>query len=246
MLRALLIDDEPPACDILRALLAEHANICVAGEAGTLAEAIARLAAADYDVVFLDIQLRGGTGFDLVPHVRTGARIIFVTAYDTHALRAFEVNALDYLLKPVAPERLSRALDRLAGPAPAPAGAPPLLKEDDRLLLKLSAGNERFVGLAGIRLIASCENYSEITLGDGDHFLVRKTMKAWEDQLPPGRFVRVHRKAIVNLAHVVRLERETGSVPRLHVAGVAEAITVSPRYLAELREGLASLGGEAR
>lgn len=246
MLRTLLIDDEPPACDILRALLAEHANISVVGEAGTLAEATARLAVADYDLVFLDIQLRGGTGLDLVPHVRAGARIVFVTAYDAYALRAFEVNALDYLLKPVAPERLARAITRLVTPVLIASSPPPLLQGDDRLLLKLNAGNERFVGLAEIRLIASCENYSEITLGDGEHFLVRKTMKAWEDQLPSGRFVRVHRTAIVSLDHVTRLERETGSNSRLHLAGVAGSITVSHRYLAELRVALAGRNHETR
>jgi len=248
MLRALLIDDEPLACDILRALLAEHTAFAVVGEAGTVDEAVARLAVGDYDLVFLDIQLRGGNGFDLVPHVRVGARIIFVTAYDAYALRAFEVNALDYLLKPIAPERLTRALgrlDALPGAEPEPAAAPAsiaLLTADDRLLLKLGAGNERFVRLADIRLIASCENYSEITLGDGAHFLVRKTMKAWEDQLPPGRFVRVHRTAIINLDHVVQLERETNSVSLLHLAGVDRPITVSHRYLEDLRESIASRG----
>lgn len=243
-LRALLIDDEPPACDILRALLADHPDVAVVGEAGTIAEAHARLAINDYDLVFLDIQLRGGNGFDLVPYVRAGARIIFVTAYEAHALRAFEVNALDYLLKPVAPERLARALERVAAPASddAPLTAP--LTTDDRLLLKLSAGNERFVSLVEIRLIASCENYSEITLGNGVHFLVRKTMKAWEDELPSGNFVRVHRTAIVNLAHVVRLERETDSVSLLHLDGVVEPAAVSHRYLAGLRESLAAQGKE--
>ena len=242
MLRALLIDDEPPACDILRALLADYPDISVMGEAGTITEAVARLALADYDLVFLDIQLRGGNGFDLVPHVRPGAKIIFVTAYDAHALRAFEVNALDYLLKPVAPERLALGLKRLAAPLPDRATPAAALTVEDRVLLKLGAGNECFVSLAEIRLIASCENYSEITLGGGNHFLVRKTMKAWADQLPSGRFVRVHRTAIVNLAHIVRLERETDSVSRLHLDGVAEPITVSFRYLAALRESMATLG----
>ncbi len=240
MIRALLIDDEPPARDILRALLAEHPSISIIGESGTLATARDQLASADYDLVFLDVQLRGGTGFDLVPHVRPGARIIFVTAYDAHALRAFEVNALDYLLKPIAPERLTKALARLDVTASPPPPALPL-EHDDRLLLHLGAGNERFVRLADIRLVVSCENYSEVTLASGEHFLVRKTMKAWEEQLPPSRFVRVHRTTLVNLAHVVRLERETDATSRLHLADVVAPVAVSYRFLPALREKLAAL-----
>src|SRR5687768_13743068 len=98
MPRALIIDDEPLACLDLRVRLMAHPEIVVTGEAGTLAEGRTALARDTYDVVFLDVQLRGGTGFDLVPYVRPNARIVFVTGYDRFALRAFEVNALDYLL----------------------------------------------------------------------------------------------------------------------------------------------------
>jgi two-component system, LytTR family, response regulator len=235
MLRAILIDDEPPARDILRALLAAHPDVVVMAEAGTLASAREALARDDYDLVFLDIQLRGGTGFDLVPHVRTGAKIIFVTAFDSHALRAFEVNALDYLLKPVAPQRLARALARLTQ-SPEPSALP--LTPDDRVLLKLGSGQERFVLLTDIRLLASCENYSEVTLSGSEHFLVRKTMKAWETALPSSHFLRVHRTAIVNVSHITRIERVTESTSRVHLDGVADPVTVSYRYLPTLREAL--------
>jgi two-component system, LytTR family, response regulator len=235
MLRAILIDDEPPARDILRALLAAHPDVVVMAEAGTLASAREALARDDYDLVFLDIQLRGGTGFDLVPHVRTGAKIVFVTAFDSHALRAFEVNALDYLLKPVAPQRLARALARLTQ-SPEPSALP--LTPDDRVLLKLGSGQERFVLITDIRLLASCENYSEVTLSGGEHFLVRKTMKAWETALPSSHFLRVHRTAIVNVAHITRIERVTESTSRVHLDGVADPVTVSYRYLPTLREAL--------
>ncbi len=236
MPRAILIDDEPPARDILRALLAAHPDVVVTAEAGTLASAREALGRNDYDLVFLDIQLRGGTGFDLVDHVRPGAKIIFVTAFDVHALRAFEVNALDYLLKPVAPQRLAQALARLEQP-PAAAALP--LSSDDRVLLKLGSGQERFVLLADIRLLASCENYSEVTLAGGEHCLVRKTMKAWETALPSSHFLRVHRTAIVNVAHVTRIERLTEASSHVHLNGVAAPVTASYRYLPALREQLA-------
>jgi len=244
VIRALLIDDEPPACEALRALLAEHPVITVVGEAGTMAEARARLAAADYDLVFLDIQLRGGSGFDLVPAVRPGARIIFVTAYDGHAVRAFEVNALDYLVKPAAPGRLAVALARLAAPAtdaPLPASRPLLL--GDRVLVKLGAGTERFVLLADIRFVASVENYSELALGAaGERLLVRRTLKAWADTLPPAHFVRVHRQLIVNVAHVRRVERASDRTSLLHLDGVGDPVAASYRYAGALRAALAATG----
>lgn len=240
MNRALLIDDEPPACAALRAMLAEHPQVTVVGEAGTMDEARARLAQADYDLVFLDIQLRGGTGFDLVPHVRPGARIIFVTAYDAHALRAFEVNAVDYLMKPVAPDRLARTLQRLEpghSGAPFPGVRP--LGLDDRVLLKLGAGTERFVRLGDIRYVSSSENYSEIAVGTaGERVLTRKTMKAWEEILPAEIFVRVHRQMIVNTQHVLRLDRASEATSRLYLDAVPEPVTASYRYLAALRERL--------
>jgi len=241
-MRALIIDDEPPACDILRALLADHPAVSVVGEAGTVSAARARLAQPDYDLVFLDVQLRGGTGFDLVPHVRPGACIIFVTAYDGHALRAFEVNALDYLVKPVAPERLANALARLHAPTTATPFPPsrPLLMSD-RVLVKLGVGSERFVDLAEIRFVASNENYSQIAVGAaGEHLLVRRTMKAWEDILPPEHFVRVHRQMIVNTAHVRRVDRASEATSLLHLDGVRDPVPASYRYAGALRAALSA------
>src|SRR5690349_1361123 len=117
MYRALIIDDELAAREELRSLLAEHPAVVITGEAGTMNNARALLAAGDYDLVFLDIQLLGGLGFDLVPHVREQAKIVFVSAHDGYAIRAFEVNALDYLLKPATPARLAATLRRLDGEA---------------------------------------------------------------------------------------------------------------------------------
>ncbi len=115
-LKALLVDDEPFVREDLRQMLLAHKSIEVICEAGTIAQAKKQLAAGRPDVVFLDIQLRGGTGFDLVPLIHKTTKIIFITAYDEYAVRAFEVNALDYILKPVTPERLAESISRLHSP----------------------------------------------------------------------------------------------------------------------------------
>jgi len=243
MIRALLIDDEPPACEILRTLLAEHPSIAVTGEAGTLATARARLEAGDYDLVFLDIQLRGGNGFDLVPSIRPGARIIFVTAYDAHALRAFEVNALDYLLKPVAPERLAAALQRITAPASLPSEPPvanataPSCVDSDRVYLK-SERHARFVPLAELSAIVACDNYTEVHVADGSHFLVRRSLKAWEAVLPAASFLRVHRQILINLAQVERIDAPDADTPSLHLRGLRQPVACSHRLSPELRRRL--------
>ncbi len=244
-MRALIIDDEAPARAALRGLLRAHPEIALAGEADTMKCAAERLGRGDYDVVFLDVQLRGGTGFDLVPLVRPEARIVFVTASDRHAVRAFEVNALDYLIKPVRPARLAAAIARAAAPAAEPSspGAPaPALAPDDSVYLRMGNGTSRFVALTEIAAIAANENYSEAHLGDGSRLLVRRTMKSWEDALPPSRFVRVHRATIINLARYRGADRRSYETTLLHLDGLAEPVRASFRFLPELRTRLAALG----
>lgn len=243
-MRALIIDDEAPARAALRGLLRERADVALAGEADSIEEGARRLSGDDYNLVFLDVQLRGGTGFDLVPFVRPDARIVFITASDQHAVRAFEVNALDYLIKPVRAQRLDDALRRLSRPpfeaTATPAAAALTLR--DSLYLRIGNGTSRFVTLADLALIASNENYSEAHLGDGTRLLVRRTMKAWEDALPSTHFVRVHRTAIVNLARYRGADRQSYETTLLHLDGLAEPVRASFRYLPELRERLAALG----
>ncbi len=245
-LRALLIDDEPPARADLRERLAAHANVVLMGEAGTLARARTLLARDDYDLVFLDIQLRGGSGFDLLPQVRAAARVIFVTAFDQHALRAFQVNALDYLLKPVAPARLAASLRRLdqfrASTAPFAGTA---LTPDDQILLKTDPA-PRFVRVADICAIRADENYTEISLVGGARHLVRRTLASWEEQLPGTMFARAHRHALVNVAHIERTAPAGDETAWLHLTGLAGPMAASRRQWPALRLKLAAFRAAAK
>jgi len=239
MLRALLIDDEPPARADLRERLAAHLEVLVVGEAGTLTRARALLARDDYDLVFLDIQLRGGSGFDLIPYVRAEARVIFVTAFDQHALRAFQVNALDYLLKPVAPERLATSLQRLGHAVASTASfAVSSLTPDDQILLKTDLA-PRFVLVGDISAILAEENYTDVVLAGGAHHLVRRTLAAWEAQLPTADFARAHRHALVNVAHIVRATPAGEDGAQLHLAGLGAPISASRRQWPALKLKLA-------
>lgn len=249
--RALLIDDEPLARLELRRLLKAHPQVTIVAEASTLQEARHTLGRPGYDLVFLDVQLRGGTGFDLLDYIAPGAQLVFVTAFDRYAVRAFEVNALDYLLKPVTPGRLATALQRLtdhrAAPvAPATSGSnspfgTARLAMDDRAFIK-TGGTTRFVPVAEIGVIKSCENYTELFLADGQRLLVLRPLKAWEETLPESHFLRVHRQALVNLVHVKRITR-TGEDDVLFELTVPLApVPASRRQVAELKHRFSAAG----
>ena len=242
MLRTLLIDDEPAALAALRTLLAEQSvvPVVILGEAATLTTARSLLTRDDYDVVFLDIQLRGGSGFDLVPSVRPAARIIFVTAHDEFSLRAFEVNALDYLIKPVAPERLARTLARLSAPAPQQPPPPATFKLDDPVYVETD-GAACFVQLRQIAAILSGDNYTELRLTNGRHLLVRRPLAAWEATLPGTLIARAHRQALVNLTVIERAEALPDERGELHLAGWSEPVIASRRQWPALRSRLAEL-----
>ncbi len=238
--RALLIDDEPAARAALRALLAAHPMIALVGEAATLATARDLLARGVYDLVFLDIQLRGGTGFELVPHVRPGARLVFVTAYDEFAVRAFEINALDYLIKPVEPRRLAATLGRLAAGSAGGAGPlpPAAFKPEDPVYVETD-GTACFVPLHQIVAILSGDNYTELRLANGRHLLVRRPLAAWETTLPSDLMVRAHRQALVNLMAVERADALPDERGELHLTGWTEPLIASRRLWPALRARLA-------
>jgi len=248
--QALIIDDEPLARMELRRLLQAHPGVAVAGEAGTVTDARARLSRPDYDIVFLDVQLRGGSGFDLLDSVRPGAQVIFVTAYDRFALRAFEVNALDYLLKPVAAARLEASLQRLAEervapPAePAPVAAPAQrLTAEDRVYVRTGSAT-RFVPVSAICAVRSCENYTELVLVGGESVLVLRTLKSWEELLPESLFVRIHRQALVNLARVRKIERKGEEEVLFQLDAPVPPLAASRRMVAELRHKFSAAGRE--
>lgn len=248
MLRALIIEDEPAARADLRALLAAHPQVTVVGEAETVDTARARLAAGGYDLVFLDVNLIGGNGFDLLPFVPDTARVVFATAYEHHAIRAFEVNALDYLLKPIAPARLAECLRRhRAAPAAidraaTDPAAPPRLRGDDQVFLKTGVLTGRFARVSDIGVISSSSNYTEVALAGGQVLLVRRTLKEWEALLPAEDFVRAHRTVIVNTVRVVSLRRASVAVTHVQLEGLPGVTKISFRYLGGVRQRLVARG----
>ncbi|HEU5041467.1 MAG TPA: LytTR family DNA-binding domain-containing protein [Gemmatimonadales bacterium] len=252
-LRVLLVDDEPLVREGLRDFLGEEPGLCVAGECSNGAEALQFLAAHEVDVVFLDVQMPelDGLGVASVLVREGGPAIVFVTAFSEHAIRAFELNAIDYLLKPFDRERFHAAVNRirtrlgsgsqeeLARRLAAVLGE---LQRGrgyaDRVVVK-SEGRIRFVAVEELDWVEAADNYVRLHAGNQRH-LVRETIRSVEARLDPARFARIHRSAIVNLSKIRELQPTfNGEYAVLLTSGAR--LTLSRTYRDAVR---ARLGGE--
>ena len=207
-MKALIIDDERLARNELRRLLAAHADIAIAGEAVDVPDALEKIAALKPDLLFLDVQMPGADGFSLLEQLEPPLpAVIFTTAYDEFAVKAFEFNALDYLLKPVDPNRLVAALEKLRGRSAAgeSAAAPShRLTPEDKVFVR---EGERcwFVPVKNIRLLESEGNYTRLHFDDQKPQLFR-SLTAMEERLDARHFFRANRKQVINLAWVEGIE----------------------------------------
>jgi len=225
-IRALIVDDEAPARGELRYLLAAHPELEIVGEAATAAEALTLAQNVRYDVIFLDVEMPGMTGLEvarLVLDRRERPAVVFVTAHERYAADAFAVEAFDYVVKPVEPERLARVVSRLAQARRAeqpPVGAKALLDYDD------------------VHWIEADGDYSRVHTYDRS-YLATSSLRELEELLPSGRFARIHRSHVVNLAKVAAVRR--AGPDRLRLALDDEQRTeldVARRQTRALRERL--------
>lgn len=229
-----IVDDEPLARQRLRELLESFPAIRIAGEAGRLGDAKRLVGRLEPDVVFLDIQLFGKSGFDLLDDLPEHTRVIFVTAYDEYAIRAFEVNALDYLMKPIDPVRLAQAVRRLHQASTKPDAGDCRMTETDRILLQ--AGRTRwFEPVPAICSIQADGDYTELVTTRGGKALFRRTMKEWMSLLPEHLFLRAHRNRIINVRCIERMERIGEDRMAVWLRGCnTQPLEVSRRRLPEL------------
>lgn len=247
-LRAILVDDEPLARIHLTSRLKAHPEIEIVGEAEDVPSAFALVKSARPDVIFLDIQMPKKNGFALLP--KLGAidphpAVVFVTAFDEYAIRAFEANALDYLTKPVSPERLAKTISRLVkseahSPLPSSKTSERLGMED--LVLLRDASLSMMVKVREISAIASDGDYTRIRLpdeaGKEGGLLMKQTLATWENQLPEEPFTKVSRSLLVNTKAVSRLVKKDPASWELHLEGITAPILLSNLESKRLREVL--------
>ncbi len=265
-INALIVDDERLARLELRQALSEFSDrVSVIGEASSKREAVDFITSPPNgvrpEVIFLDINMPQGSGFDVLEEIdyegSTPVQIVFVTAYDEYAVRAFAVNALDYLLKPIDPDRLERTIERLwkvlgkegraatyipqEEPAQqeSPQAAPSLTLED---YIFVTLGKQRrFVPVPEIVCITANDNYSEIWLPDGKRAMMLRTMNEWEAILPGSDFLRIHRGTIINRSYLDAsrpFEPTGGSAAFVYLRDIDEPFAISRRSFAKFKEQL--------
>lgn len=238
MHRAIIIDDERLARNELKKLLMEFPDVEVIDEAANAAEGIEKIDALSPDLIFLDIQMPGKTGFDMLTELDKAPHVIFTTAYDEYALKAFDVNALDYLMKPIEPKRLADALQKLQLAEEKEMAANQafnrgMLTENDQVFVK---DGERcwFVKLSEVRLFESVGNYAKVFFA-GNKPLILKSLNALEERLDEKIFFRANRKHIVNMRMIEKIEPYFNGGLLLELRG-SEKVEVSRRQAVKFKE----------
>jgi len=234
-MKALIVDDERLARKELMKLLEEHPSIEIAGEAANADEAEKMIEELNPDLLFLDIQMPGKTGFQLLESLDSAPLVVFTTAYDEFALKAFEVNALDYLLKPITAERLSEAVHKILEKERIKAGRARdgKLGLEDQVFVK---DGERcwFVSLANIRLFESDGNYIKVYF-DTNRPMIHKSLNALDEKLDERAFFRASRKHIVNLSWVEGIEPWFNGGLMVKLKG-GDKVEVSRRQAAKFKD----------
>ena len=241
-MKAIIIDDERLARTELRKLLQDFPEIEIVDEASNAEEGIQKIENHNPDLIFLDIQMPGKTEFDMLSEMDHSPQVIFTTAYDEYALKAFEVNALDYLLKPVEPRRLADAVEKLKRSTQNGSAdkiinhhsePTSILSENDQVFVK---DGERcwFVKLSEVRLFESVGNYAKVFFGNNKP-LILKSLNALEERLDDKVFFRANRKHIVNLRMIDKIEPYFNGGLLLELKG-GEKIEVSRRQTVKFKE----------
>ena len=225
-MRAILVDDERLARKRLAELLARHPEVRIVGEANSVGAARDLIEKVRPNLIFLDIQMPHADGFELIPTLPIEAAVVFVTAYDQHALRAFDAAALDYLLKPVSAERLAEAIRRLRI----------RLKTDAREVLVGDSRNWTRIPLRDIAVIQAEGAYTRVLRGATESHLVRRTMAEWLDLLPADDFIRASRSLLVNRSQIAGLRSRSRDDGELLIRNRTLPIPLGRTALRALRE----------
>lgn len=228
-----IVDDESSSIDSLKSLIEEnYPEVIVAFIAKTLEETRIMLGNEKIDILFLDVQLGDGTGFDLLPELDDKIRVVFATGYDQYAVRAFEVNALDYILKPIQLDRLERVMQMYSDEEKRNRTLPPIRSDDDILLQ--DNGVADLVPIKSIQYIESDKDYTKVYTKKRNWF-IRKSLNHWEETLPATMFLRIHRSIVVNMEHVETVQKTTTGCFQVSLNNLNKTLTSSRRYANRLK-----------
>ena len=243
MIRVVIVDDQAIERFNMKVLFRHCSNVEVVGECDSIAVAAELINQSKPDAVFLDIEMGYSTGFDLLPMLHVETHIVFVTLHNKYALRAFEVNALDYLLKPVNLERLQTTLNRIGKRIERVLRSQGATRftERDLILLK-DKHRQELIPVDQIVAISSDGDYSHVYTFDGDAYHMLRRMKAWQERLPETTFRSVDRTLIVNIRHLKKVMRISPVRSSVTFRGVDHPLEVGRRATAALKQIMKSLG----
>ena len=233
---SIIIDDERLSRLNLKKDLEKFPEINIIGEASGIFTAKSLIEQTNPDLLFLDIQLEDGNGFDLLNQINYAGKVIFITAYDEYALRAFEINAVDYLLKPISMKRLKGAIERVltSGEQQSEVSVHKLNYTDRLMVMHKQSVN--FIKIDSIVSVTASREYTYIHTLDGRGYLTSKSIGEWESRMPEEHFCRIHRSAIINFNFIKKIEHNLSGSAEVFIQGLSEPLSISRNYFRKIKE----------
>ncbi len=242
LIKTIIVEDDPISLKLLKEFLKRYDFINVVGEATTFADAQKILKTQpEFELLITDIDLQGANALDLIKYIKPNTQILFTTSFAEFAVKAFEYNTVDYILKPISMERLEKAMKRIKILGPDNDSD---VINDEHHESKLSYNNMilmnindemRFIKVKDINYVQAKGNYANVGLIDGTEFTAYGLIKVWEDKLPAEHFIRIHRSTMVNLNNVQKIEKGTYDTGTLHLKGAKAPFEISRNYFSLLK-----------
>jgi two-component system, LytTR family, response regulator len=239
-IRSVVVDEVAKMRATLKNLLNDFSTIEIVGEAADYESAKELINSTKPDLVFLDINLSGFTSIELLDEITCKPKVIFITSRKEFAIQAFEINAVDYILKPVSSDRLKNAIDRVTEfkkNAKAMSNSDPAerFKPDQIILLNFDS-KLTFIKIQDINYIEAFGNYTKIYMNDGKLSITYNSIKNWDNRLPSDVFIQIHRSSIVNLLNVAKIEKWTNDTGRLFLKGIEIPFEISRSYFFQIKK----------
>lgn len=239
VIKSVIIDDVESMRMVLKKLLSNFDKIQIIGEAATFEDAEDLINEEQPDLLFLDIDLNGLTSLDLLNKLSYNPMIIFITSHSDFAIKAFELNAVDYLLKPISLDRLTRAIEKVSNKweeTDSWTEEPNSRFGPDHIILLGFDNKLSFIRVNEINYIEAYGNYTKVYLSDGRLSVTYNSIKNWEARLPEELFIQIHRSSIINLQNVTRIEKWANDTGRLFMKGIDKPFEVSRNYFFQIKK----------
>jgi two-component system LytT family response regulator len=239
-IRAVLIDDVEVMRITLKKVLEQFPHINIIGEASSFDEAKEVVNRLKPDLLFLDIDLNGLISIDLLEELNCTPKIIFITSHENFAIKAFEMNAIDFIIKPISAKRIANAIERVSLPSVAindnNLNEGEERFQSDQIILLNFDNKMNFIKIKDINYIEAYGNYTKINMLDGKLSITYNSIKNWENKLPLDIFIQIHRSTVVNLINVLKIEKWTNDTGRLYLKNVDKPFEISRSYFFQIKK----------